>query len=119
MQNNTNDNDLVPPLHNITAEHNIKTLDLLGASIMGNMKANQPIPVELLPLVMEAIAQVRIYCTFRDQKELTDANSLAVIASARVLHKRGIGSVPSDGVEPTDAAAEEILADLRKSGVIG
>jgi len=116
MQNNSN--DIVPPHHSITAQHNIKTLDLLGASIMSNMKANQPIPVELLPLIMEAIAQVRIYCTFRDQKELTDANSLAVIAAARVLNKRGIGSKPSDA-EPTDAAAEEILADLRKSGVIG
>jgi hypothetical protein len=118
MPNNSNDNnnDIVPPLHNITAEHNIKTLDLVGGLIMGSIKSNTPITVDRLPLIMEAIAQVRIYCTFRDQKELTDANSLAVIASARVLLKRGIGSKPSDA-EQTDAAAQEILADLRKNGI--
>jgi MoxR-like ATPase len=117
MPNNSNDNtnnDTFTPSFIASPSDNIKTLDLVGSVLLAAQVTNKPLTPEVIESILQAVANVRIYCTFRDQKELTDAGSLRLIAEARAAAQQKQKTDVS-----TDAAAEEILADLRKSGVIG
>lgn len=114
MQNNDNstNHDFVQPVNPISPQHNIKTLDLMGEAILGSIRTGQTVTPDMLKTMAIAIAQVRVYCTFRDQADLTDENSMEILRHARLAAKEK--ETKTDGDE---VAVKELLADLRRSGI--
>ena len=111
---NTNNTDRLP--NPITAPVAAGTADLIGEAILrcvSDASQGKPINPAILMAISVGLAQVRIYLAYRDQDELTDENSLRILETARQLKRQK----ERKHDESVSAAADEILADLRNSGI--
>lgn len=97
---------------NITAKQNMDNLDLIGATILSFAKRGVPID-PLVSLSLSAlIAECRVYSTLRDA-ELDDENSLIIRVEIDRMNKANTAKQE----QSVSDAADEIMDELRKSGI--
>jgi len=87
----------------VTAERNIRNLDIIGKTLVKYSISNEPISPEVANLIALLVAECRVYSAIRDN--LTDEVSIDI----------------TNGVEQERAsvsdAADAIIEDLRKDGI--
>ena len=96
----------------VTAKQNMDNLDLMGATILGFAKRGIPIDPFVAAALSALVAECRVYSTFRDT-ELTDETSNIIRSEVDRLMKQQEKSNENS----VSAAADEILSELRKSGI--
>ncbi len=97
----------------INSVTNAKYLDIVGQTLLFYANQGKPIsPVEATAMAM-LLVECRLYSTVRDSDTLTDINSNLL---REVLNKADSNTHTTD--PSVTQVADEILNDLRKSGII-
>ena len=99
--------------NDISAQENIANLDLIGETLLRYAKSNKPIDPTMALMISALVAQSRNYSTVRDQDMLTDETSKIVLDHMSKT-KQKVREQEDNSI--TDAA-DEIIKDLRKSGI--
>lgn len=99
--------------NDISAQENIANLDLIGQTLIRYAKSNKPIDPNTALMISVLVAQCRNYSTVRDQDTLTDETSRFVLDH---ISKTEQSKQEKEENSITDAA-DEIINDLRKSGI--
>lgn len=99
--------------HIVSSQENIANLDLIGETLIRYAKSGKSIDPNTALMISILVAQCRNYSTVRDQDTLTDETSKIVLDH--------IGKTEQKAREQEDNsitdAADEIINDLRKSGI--
>lgn len=97
----------------ISAQENIANLDLIGETLIRCAKAGRSLDPTSILMISVIVAQCRNYSTVRDQDSLTDPTSKIVLDH---INKTEENKQKHEDDSVNDAA-EEIINDLRKSGI--
>jgi hypothetical protein len=105
MSNDTNNIDTLTP------DENAQNLDAVGSILLSAANGNIKIDATKAAILASLIAQCRIYSVHRDA--LTDPTSVLIRETEKVLRDRG----EANEAQSVSDAADEIMEDLRKSGI--
>lgn len=99
--------------NNISPLDNAQNLDAIGSILLSAAKGNIIIDTDKAAILASLVAQCRIYSTNRDAEHLTDPTSVLIRETEKVLRDRG----EANEAQSVSDAADEIMEDLRKSGI--
>ena len=105
----SNDNNF----DNISPLDNAQNLDAIGSILLSAAKGNIIIDTDKAAILASLVAQCRIYSTNRDAEHLTDPTSVIIRETEKLLREQGAKSEE----QSVSDAADEIVEDLRKSGI--
>jgi hypothetical protein len=100
----TNDND-----YSIDAQTNVQNLDIVGRILLNASKGGKHLDSMTALLCSSLIAECRVYSTRRDSEFVSDDNSQII--------KDEIARFKQEEQNSVSSAADEIVEDLRKSGI--
>jgi len=92
----------------LSAQGNVNTLDLIGKILVAYASKGLPMDSITASFLAILVSDCRVYSTVRDQDSLTDENSKTVLS---------IFAAQKTYEQDLSAAADSIIADLRKSGI--
>jgi hypothetical protein len=92
----------------LSAQENADTLDLIGKTLFAFVGHGTPIDSATASVLAILLADCRVYSAIRDQDSLTDENTRSIL---------GVMSEVKTHQQDLSAAADSIIADLRKSGI--
>ena len=95
----------------ITPNENAENLDAVGSILLSAAKGNTNIDAPTAAILASLIAQCRIYSVHRDA--LTDPTSVLIRETEKLMKEQGEKSEEKS----VSDAADEIVDDLRKSGI--
>lgn len=103
----SNDNNI----DTLTPDENAQNLDAIGSILLSAAKGNINIDATRAAILASLVAQCRIYSVHRDA--LTDPTSVLIRETEKLMKEQGEKSEE----QSVSDAADEIVDDLRKSGI--
>lgn len=103
----SNDNNI----DTLTPDENAQNLDAIGSILLSAANGNIKIDATKAAILASLVAQCRIYAVHRDA--LTDPTSVLIRETEKVLREQG----EKNAEQSISDAADEIMDDLRKSGI--
>lgn len=99
--------------NNISPLDNAQNLDAIGSILVSAARGSTTIDATKAAILASLVAQCRIYSTNRDAEHLNDPTSVIIRETEKLMKEQGEKSEE----QSISDAADEIVDDLRKSGI--
>jgi hypothetical protein len=100
-------------IDNISPLNNAQNLDAIGSILLRAARGEIIIDMDKAMILASLVAQCRIYSTNRDAEHLNDPTSVIIRETEKLMKEHGEKSEE----QSISDAADDIMEDLRKSGI--